>query len=212
MEITLVLADEHPLFLEGLALFCSRQGDFKVLSHCLDGDETFRAVLRHRPDILVLDTSLPPSGGIDVLKQLRQAQAATRTVILTDALSDETAMEAIRHDVRGVVLKKMPPERLAQCIRKVHAGGKWLELDSLSRAVEKLLHRESGARRLSTILTPREIEIMRLVAKGKSNREIGANLLITEGTVKIHLHNIYKKLGVCNRVDLTLYAQKRGVV
>jgi DNA-binding NarL/FixJ family response regulator len=74
-----------------------------------------------------------------------------------------------------------------------------------------MLQRESGARRLSTILTPREIEIVRMVAKGRSNREIGASLLITEGTVKIHLHNVYKKLGIDNRVDLTLYAQKRGV-
>jgi DNA-binding NarL/FixJ family response regulator len=212
MAITLVLADEHPLFLDGLELFCSKQGDFKAVARCLDGKEALRAVLHHRPDIFILDPAPAIMEGIEILQKMKQAGAATRTIIMTATLEDEIAVESIRLGVRGVVLKKMSTERLAQCIRKVHAGGKWLELDSVSRAVEKMLQRESGARRLSTILTPREIEIVRMVAKGKSNREIGTSLLITEGTVKIHLHNVYKKLGIDNRVDLTLYAQRRGVV
>ncbi len=211
MKITLVLADGHPLFLDGLERFCAQQEDFEAVARCLTGEETLQAILRHGPDILVLDNALGGMKGFELLKRLRHSEVPTRAILLTDVLDDETAMEAIRLGVRGAVLKNMPPERLAQCIRKVHSGGKWLELDSLSRAVEKLLHREAGVRRISTILTPREIEIVRLVARGMSNREIGANLLITEGTVKIHLHNIYKKLGIDNRVDLTLYAQKKGV-
>ena len=127
------------------------------------------------------------------------------------AIDEDEVLTAIRLGVAGVVLKEMAPQLLVQCVRTVHAGGQWLEKQSMGRAVEKMLRREAGARRLATILTPREIEIMHLVAGGQNNREIAEKLGLQEGTVKIHLHNVYKKLGVDNRVDLTLYAQKRGL-
>jgi DNA-binding NarL/FixJ family response regulator len=105
----------------------------------------------------------------------------------------------------------MPSRLLVQCIHTVYGGGQWMEKQSLGQAFEKMLRREAGARRLATILTERETEIMCLVAKGMSNREISERLTIGEGTVKVHVHNIYAKLGVSNRVDLTLYAQKKGL-
>jgi len=101
---------------------------------------------------------------------------------------------------------------LVQCLQKVAAGGLWMEKESIGQAFEKMLHREAGMRRLATILTARETEVMRCVAGGLSNQQIAEKLIVREGTIKIHVHNIYRKLGITNRVDLTLYAQKRGLV
>lgn len=212
MTIRLVLADPQPLVLDGLELLCSRHEDFHLLHRCMGGTETLEAVRRHRPDLLILDLPLADLDGLCVLREIKQSKLATRSIILTTALSDDQAIEAMRLGVQGVFLKTMPTALLAQCIRKVHAGGQWLEKQSVGSAIEKMLLREAGARRLAMILTPREIDTMRLVADGLSNQQVAERLVIKEGTVKIHLHNIYKKLGLQNRVDLTLYAQKRGIV
>jgi DNA-binding NarL/FixJ family response regulator len=211
-EIRLVVADSHPLVLDGLEFFCSQQKDMLPVARCMDGKEAVQAVRQHRPDILLLDVELPGMDGLAVLRQLRQDKIPTKAVLLTVALDDKQALEALRLGVRGVVLKTMTTNLLAQCIRKVHAGEQWLEKQSAGRAIEKMLLREAGARKLANILTSREIEVMEFVAKGLGNREIAARLTMGEGTVKTHLYNIYKKLGVNNRVDLTLYAQKKGLV
>jgi DNA-binding NarL/FixJ family response regulator len=212
MALSLVLADPHPVFLLGMEQMLASEPDLQVLASCTTADDTLQAVRRHRPDLLVLDLHFPDRHGLQILRELRRDSLPTRFVILTAALDDEQALEIMRLEVPGVILKSMPSHLLVQCLRKVHAGGQWLEKQSVGRAVEKMLRREAGARRLANILTPREIETVRLVAEGQSNREIADKLGLQEGTVKIHLHNVYKKLGIDNRVDLTLYAQKRGLV
>ena len=111
----------------------------------------------------------------------------------------------------GVVLKEMAPRMLMECVRKVYAGEKWLEQQSVTRAMERMQKRESEIDRLTRLLTPRELEIVRLASEGLRNKEIGERLSITEGTVKIHLHNIYEKLGVTGRSQLILYATKHGL-
>jgi DNA-binding NarL/FixJ family response regulator len=212
MAISLVFADPHPLFLLGLeSLFASDAG-FRILARCGTAGETLEATRRFQPDLLILDLDFPDGNGLQVLRQLKGDALPTRTVLLTAALGDEQAMEAFRIGVHGVVLKSMPAHLLVQCLQRVHAGGQWLEKHSVGRAIEKMLRREAGTRRVASILTAREIEITRLLAEGLSNREIGGKLAIQEGTVKIHLHHIYRKLGVGSRVDLTLYAQKKGLV
>jgi len=212
MALSLVLADPHPVFLLGMEQMLASEPDLQVVARCTNAEDTLQSVRRHRPDLLVLDLHLPDRHGLHLIRELRGEEFPTRPVILTATIDDEQALEALRLGVPGVVLKSMPSHLLVQCLRKVHAGGQWLEKHSIGRAVEKMLRREAGARRLATILTPREIEIVRLVAEGKSNREIADKLGLCEGTVKIHLHNVYKKLGIGNRVDLTLYAQKKGLV
>lgn len=143
---------------------------------------------------------------------MREARLPTRVVVFTTAIDEDQALEAIRLGVRGVVLKEMAPRHLVQCVRKVHAGEQWLEKRSIGRVLDKLLQREAGARETAGVLTPREIEIVRMVARGLRNKEIGVGLAISEGTVKTHLHNIYEKLHVDGRVALTLYAQQKGLV
>ena len=133
-------------------------------------------------------------------------------MLLTAHVEENRLVEAIRLGVWGVVLKEMAPRMLMECVRKVHAGEKWLEQQSVTRAIERMQRRESEIDRLTRLLTPRELEIVRLASEGLRNKEIGERLSITEGTVKIHLHNIYEKLGVTGRPQLILYATRQGLI
>ncbi len=210
MPIGLVLADDHPIVLDGLEQLFRLEQDFKVLARCRDGEETLQAVRKYRPDVLLLDIRMPGKSGMAVLREMRREKLPTRVVLLTGAIDENEALEAIRLRVSGVVLKEMAPQLLVKCVRKVHAGGQWFEKRSFARALETLLQREAGARQIAGVLTPRETEIVRLVAIGLHNKEIAEKLLISEGTVKIHLHHIYEKLHVDGRLELTLYAQDKG--
>jgi len=212
MPIGLVLADDHPIILDGLDHLFRQEEDFKVLARCRDGEETLQAVRKHRPDVLILDLRMPGKDGLAVLREVTKEKLPTRVVLLTAEMSDAEALEAIRLRVNGVVLKEMAPQLLVKCIRKVHAGGQWWEKRSLGRAMETMLRREAGEREIAGVLTPRELQIVRLVASGLHNKEIADKLTISEGTVKIHLHHIYEKLHVDGRLELTLYAQDKGLV
>ncbi|HXH02445.1 MAG TPA: response regulator transcription factor [Candidatus Competibacteraceae bacterium] len=212
MPITLVLADDHPIVLNGLQQLFNLEPDCQVLSCCLDGAQTVQVVRRQRPDVLILDLRLPGKDGLTILRELSAERLPTRVVVLTAALDEDELLEAMRLGVRGVILKEMAPHFLLQCVRKVHAGGEWLERDAVGRALDKMLQRRSEAQPLAAVLTPREIELVRMVARGLRNKEIARKLAITEGTVKIHLHNIYEKLQVRGRMDVIIYAQSKGLL
>ena len=155
---------------------------------------------------------MPAKDGLVVLREMRKEKLPTRVVVLTATLDEEGLTEAVRLGVRGLVLKELAPKLLVQCIRKVHAGALWLEKRLVSSALEKLLQRETARNEAAQMLSPREIEIIKQVAAGLRNMEIGKKLFISEGTVKIHLHNIYQKLGVDSRTKLARYAQEKGLV
>jgi len=212
MPIRLALADDHPIILDGLEILFRMEKDMQVVARCVNGEEALQAVRQHRPDILILDIRMPGKDGLAVLREMKDEDLPTRVVLLTVALDEEETLEAFRLGVRGVVLKEMAPQMLVQCVRKVHAGEQWLERRSVGRALEKLLSREAGAREVAGVLTPREIEIVRMLAAGLRNKEIADKLSISEGTVKIHLHHIYEKLHLNGRLELALYAQDRGLV
>ena len=212
MPIRLVLADDHPVVLTGLEQLLALEDDFVVLARCADGEEALRVVREHRPDVLVLDLHMPVKDGLAVLRELHGERLPARVVILTASLGTHDVLEAIRLGARGVVLKDMAPDLLVRCIRTVHAGGQWLERGLATAALNRLLEGEASARRAADLLTPRELELVRMVARGLRNKEIARELDITEGTVKIHLHNIYRKVGVDSRVALTLYAQERDLL
>ncbi|MDT8440664.1 MAG: response regulator transcription factor [Desulfuromonadales bacterium] len=213
MPTTLIAADGHPIFLLGLKHLLDSQSDLRLLTCCSRAAKVLDALGEHQPDVLLFALNLPDRDGLQLIRDIRAAGLSTaRPILLTERLDDEQTIEALRLDIQGVVLKSMPIHLLIQCIHKVASGGQWLEKDSIGHAFEKMLHREAGARRLATILTDRETEVMGLVARGLSNRQIAEKLILSEGTVKIHIHNIYSKLGINNRVDLTLYAQKKGII
>ena len=211
MPIRLVLADDHPIVLDGLEKVFRLEPDLEVVARCVNGEEALEAVRRHRPDILLLDLRMPRKDGLAVLETLRESKLPTKVVLLAAAVDRREVLEALRLGVRGIVLKELAPRLLVECVRKVHAGEQWIEKRSFTGALETLLQREAGAREAAAVLTPREIEIVRMVASGLRNKQMAERLFITEGTVKIHLHHIYQKLKVQNRVELTLYAQARGL-
>jgi len=211
MSITLVLADDHPLILDGLESLFKVEHDFQVVARCTTGEETVEAVQKHNPDVLVLDLRMPHMDGFAVLRELKRAKLSPNVVLLTAALEDKALVEVLGLGVRGIVLKEMAPRLLVRCIRTVHAGGQWLEPQTTTRALETMVRREAGMRHASTILTPRELTIVRAVANGSRNREIADRLNISEGTVKVHLHNIYQKLGVDSRFGLMVYARENAL-
>lgn len=212
MPIRLVLADDHPILLAGLQQLLSLEPDLTIVATCTSGEAALEAVRRLRPEVLIVDLQMPGKDGLAVLRELRADQSPTRTVILTADLDEDDVLEAMRLGVCGVVLKDMAPSLLVQCIRQVHAGGQWFQPDLMAKAVDKLLRRQAAAKKAADLLTARELEIVRLVAQGRRNKEIAHKLAITEGTVKMHLHNIYAKVGVDSRVGLTLYAQTNGLI
>lgn len=212
MPITLVLADDHPILLSGLCSLLPLEGDLQVLESCADGVDALRAIRMHRPDVAVLDIRMPGMSGLEVTRAIRLDGLPTRVVLLTATLDDTEMITALRLGVSGIVLKEMAPQLLVQCIRKVHAGEQWVERNASRQALEKMLKKESGEREVAALLTPREIDLVRMVAAGLRNREIGEKLFISEGTVKVHLHNIYEKLKVDGRMALSRYAREKGLV
>ena len=207
-----MLADDHPIVLHGLQQLFARHGDFTVLAACPDGTSALDAVKAQRPDVLVLDLRMSPRNGLDVLRALAKDRLPCRTVLLTAAITDEEVVEAMRLGAMGLVLKESSPDALLDCVRRVHRGEQWIERETVTQAFKAVLKREAAASHAEATLTPRELEIVRMVAHGLRNKVIAERLSISEGTVKVHLHNIYEKLGVDGRLELVLCAQEKGLV
>ena len=209
MSIRIVIADDHPIVLDGLVQLFRLESDFVVLAKCVDGEEALAAVREHSPDVVVLDLRMPRRNGLSVIREVTRDKLPTRIVLLTAALDEEEVYEAIRLGVRGLVLKESAPKVLIQCVREVAAGREWLEKETVGRALTKFLRRQGSP---GASLTPREIEIVAMVASGLRNKEIASRLSISEGTVKIHLHSIYEKLQVGGRLELSVYARDHGLI
>ena len=210
--IRVALVDDHPIVLQGLRLLFERQPDFTVLASFTDTESALAGVRSNMPDVLVLDLRMRGQSGLDLLRMMAGEHLACRSVLLTANILDEELVEAMKLGVTGVVLKESPTDALLDCIRQVHKGLQWIDRDMASRALRSVLHRQEQALRAAEALTPRELEIVRMAAEGLRNRGIAERLSITEGTVKVHLHNIYDKLGVEGRLEMVLYAQQKGLV
>src|SRR5919197_3479694 len=212
MPIRVVLVDDHPIVLQGLQHLFERQSDFEVVSCCHDGAAALDAVRTERPDVVVLDLRMPGASGLDVLREISNERLPCRTVLLTAAITEEQVLEAKKLGAAGLVFKESQPDALVSCVRRVHPGEQWIDRDTVARAIRTVLDREAAAREASLMLTPREIEIVRMVAQGLRNKVIAERLSISEGTVKVHLHNIYDKFGVDGRLELVLCAQQKGLI
>jgi two-component system nitrate/nitrite response regulator NarP len=236
---SLVIADDHPIVMEGLAALLTGAGH-DVLAQCPRGEEALEAVLRLRPEILLLDLHMPGMDGLAVLRRLNEeAQPApggrgrVRVVLLTSGLTEAQAAEAMRLGAAGLVLKESAPQQLLECLRQVAAGRQWVDREIGQRALAATAAMASGGA-LSPVasgpgvtpgrrgaggqdaapdavrLTRREQEIVGLVLQGLRNKQIADRLQITEGTVKIYLHAIYQKLGVTSRMELAVWCRGRS--
>jgi DNA-binding NarL/FixJ family response regulator len=212
MSVNLILADDHPIILEGLEQLFRRDKEFNVVETCTSGEDAIAAVRRHKPDVLVLDFRMPQGDGLSVLKQIHEEKLPTRVVMLTASMEEDEVLQAMEAGVWGLVLKEAAAVSLVDCVRRVVRGERALDQTMIVRALDRMLERQSGMRHAAEVLSRREAEIVKMVAAGMRNKEIAAKLFIGEGTVKTHLHAIYKKLGVHGRVELTLYAQDHGMV
>jgi len=211
VTIRVAVADDHPIVLTGIEGLIQDSGDMEVVALCTNGEDVVDTVLRVNPDVLLLDIRMPKKNGFEILKELGEKKSTTRVVLITGDLTEDDAIDAIRLGVRGVLLKQMAPRLLLECVRKVHAGEQWVEKTSFQRALEKMVRREEATKKLAEQLTKRELELMRGIAQKLSNRELSERFFITQGTVKIHLNSIYRKLGINGRVALTHFARESGL-
>jgi DNA-binding NarL/FixJ family response regulator len=206
MATSMIVADDHPLMLDAVAgLF--REPEFHIMARCRDGGQARAAILELKPDVAVLDLHMPHATGLELLAQARADRWATRILLLTAAVDPEPLVEAIRMKVDGLVLKGAAGDVLVRAVEAVAGGAQWLDKDAMEQVIDRLAQPTEP---LAT-LTPRETDVVRLVAQGRRNKEIGRDLGISEGTVKMHLHNLYEKLDVSSRTELAILARERGL-
>ena len=212
MAITLVLADDHPIVLDGLEQLFRLEPDFEVVARCRNGEEALAALRSLHPDLLILDIRMPVLDGLAVLAAREREELPTRVIVLTAAIEPQQVRAALHHGVRGLVLKELAPQQLVETARKVYAGEQCFDSALIGQALQGSALRDEATNRIGRLLTPREREILAMIASGLRNRVIGERLSISEGTVKLHLHHIYEKLAVDGRLELILYAQKHKLV
>jgi DNA-binding NarL/FixJ family response regulator len=200
MPMNLVLVDDHPLMLAGLTQLLRAEPDFDILATCGTVEEGLDAVSKYQPDVLVLDLKLGEDDGLSLLSRLTR-DSRPAVVVLTAAEDENIWLKAAQLGARGVVLKATAPRVLEDCLRAVHRGETWLNVGGIDLSM-RLAQREAAEAELENLLTPRELEVVRLVALGADNQEISDRLSISLGTVKIHLHHVYDKLRLSGREAL----------
>lgn len=206
VPIRLLLADRQPVVLAGLESVFGREPACTVLGAATTAEDAVRIAREQVPDVVVLDAHLAGRDNA-ALAELRAAAPGARIVLFASDLSPAEARRALRSGVSGILMKHVRTGLAVECVRKVASGERWLERRSAGRMIDSTLRREATAARLEATLTNREAEIARYVISGQRNREIAKRLRITPGTVKVHLHNVYRKLGLRGRVELILWAQ-----
>jgi DNA-binding NarL/FixJ family response regulator len=218
-KIRIVVADDHPIFRDGLCRLLALEEDFEVVAQAQDGRQVLDVLQQHEPDILLLDLKMPGLDGLATLQRLQIAKNKTRVIVLTASDDKNEFVQAMKLGTSGIVLKQTATELLIKSIRKVHAGEIWLDSHTTAAVIRQFvandeaqpsMHSQPPAQptreRERSPLSQREREIVALVAQGFKNKEMAEKMFISEQTVKNHLHNIFDKLGVSDRLELALYA------
>src|ERR1700741_1052585 len=216
-KIRIVVADDHPIFRDGLCKLLALEEDFEVVAQAQDGREVLDVLQQYEPDILLLDLKMPGLDGLGTLQRLQAARNKTRVIVLTASDDKNEFVQAMKLGTSGIVLKQTATELLIKSIRKVHAGEIWLDSHTTAAVIRQFVANEDAQPALQPQAAPprdrersplsqREREIVALVAQGFKNKEMAEKMFISEQTVKNHLHNIFDKLGVSDRLELALYA------
>src|SRR6267154_6136493 len=202
-RIGILIADDHSVLRQGLVSLIGFESDMMVVGEAGNGREAVELWKRHRPEVTMLDLRMPELDGVGVIKQIRAEDENARIIVLTTFDGDEDIYRAIQSGAKGYLLKDVPREALMDCIRRVHAGETCVQV----HLAAKLAERVSGE-----TLSGREIDVLKLMAQGKSNKEIGSALFISEGTVKSHVKAIFSKMNVISRTEAVANATRRGLI
>ena len=213
IKITLLIADDHAIFRNGLRKLLDSEEEITVIGEARNGAECIRMLGKLKPDILLLDLRMPDKDGFAVLEEVNFNTIPTRVIVLTAAEDDRDVIRAMHLGARGVLLKESAIDLLVKSIYRVHAGEIWLDSRMTAEVIDTFsASSKSGARGEKRLLSDREMEIVQLVTQGFQNKEIGKELFISENTVKNHLHNIFDKIGVSDRLEMMLYAIHHGLI
>jgi two-component system, NarL family, response regulator len=202
--IRILIVDDHSVVRDGLAAVLGFDPEMSVVGHAKDGNEAVTRFRELNPDIVLMDLAMPQMDGVRAIAGIRREFPDARILVLTTYDGDEAVFRALDNGARGYLLKDCATTELLTAIRKVHAGETHVTGAAATRLAERAM---AGA-----ALSPREIEVLTLIAAGKSNKEIAAELFVTEGTVKTHVLNIHVKLGVRDRTEAVVLAIKRGIL
>ncbi|HLH42888.1 MAG TPA: response regulator transcription factor [Bryobacteraceae bacterium] len=215
--VRIAIADDHPIVRDGLKRLLQLENDFEIVGEAADGRQVLDLVSHTHPDVLLLDLRMPNLDGLATLQALQHANRSTRVIVLTASEDKNEFVTAMKLGCSGIVLKHTEPDLIVKSIRKVHAGEIWLDshttaavMQQFSTALDPARTTGPGGRDRNPLST-REREIVSLVAQGYKNKEMAEKMFISEQTVKNHLHNIFDKLGVSDRLELALYAIHRGL-
>lgn len=213
-KLRLLLVDDQALFREALRTLLSLQPDFDIVAEAENGERALALAKVHQPDVILMDLRMPVLGGVEATRRLRQILPAVRVVVLTTFDEDDEVFEALRAGAIGYLLKACSADRLCESVRAAAKGTSVLEPSVAARLTAGLAPREAkkAAPPLADPLSDRELAVLRLLAAGRSNKEIGADLGITEGTVKNHMTNVLGKLGALDRTQAALMARERGLI
>lgn len=206
MATRIAIADDHPVVLHGLASLIASDPQFEVVALCENGVTALSSIRDLKPDLAILDLNMPGLNGREVLSEIVRERLSVQVVLLTAAASDAELYDTVDAGAAGVVVKDAGPETLMACLRTVAAGGKWLPEDVVGPALDREARRREEWRKLSVELTARELEIVRLVLDGATTKEISFTIQVTTGTAKVHMSNIFRKLGISSRSELVQMA------
>lgn len=201
--IRILIADDHPVVLAGLTSMLSTQPDLEVVGSAAGGDEALQMLRAHSADILLLDLRMPEMSGIDVLHAIRAERIAVRAIILTSFETDEDIYRSVQAGAQGYVLKGAPQSDMVDAIHTVHAGRRYFPRHIAARLAERIMR---------TDLTARELEVLNMLARGLTNKEIGGALNISGNTVRNHVNSIIEKLEVSDRTEAATTAIQRGII